>query len=111
MSQPPSLHCPTQTLLPTRRSTRTQNSRCAKWPNHLVIAHVNDPKVPILVRAFTCDGQNCVRIDRRYRSANDFEPCVRKSLLEQHLQIAPCAVGGTRISQYRRFPENKYPAC
>ncbi len=52
-----------------------------------------------------------MRVDRRHRHIDHLEPLRRVPFTKENLQVTPHAVSRLRISQRRRFSQNKNPEC
>lgn len=83
----------------------------AKRADHFVVAHINDPEIPIVADAFTGDGQDDVRIDRGHRHANDFELFVGIAIAEERFEVTAHAEGGFGIAERGGFAEEKNAEC
>ena len=65
---------------PKRRRLGAEDGDCAEWPDHLIVAHVNEPKVALVPGALLGDGQDGVGINRGDAGVDDFKLCLRVAL-------------------------------
>ncbi len=88
---------------PEWRRLCAKNSRGSEGADHLVVAHVNNPNITFMPGAFTGDGQDRMRVDRRYSRIDDLELFSRKAPPQQSFKVTAGTKVGPRISQRRRF--------
>ena len=97
---------------PNHRQTRRpllKYRRRSKWPDHLVVSHVNNKQIGLMPRAFPSNLPHYVRVDGRHRRVDNLKPFPRKPLPQHHFQDSPEAEPRSRHPVRRRSPQDEYP--